>query len=67
MDAPVSGHSEELARLRQQHAEYDRQLAQLQSKPYLSHDEQIEESRLKKLKLHIKDRLNGAPQTVHAA
>jgi hypothetical protein len=65
MEATVSGHSEELARLRQQHAEYDRQLAQLQSKPYLSHDEEAEERRLKKLKLQIKDQLKGVG--MHAA
>jgi hypothetical protein len=30
----------------------------LPAKPYLSPDEELEETRLKKLKLHVKDQLN---------
>jgi hypothetical protein len=44
--------------LEQQHREYDQQLAVLAGKPYLSADEELEETRLKKLKLHVKDQLN---------
>jgi len=50
--------------LQKQHSEYDRQLHTLASMPYLSPDEEIEETRLKKLKLHIKDQLQHlAPQS----
>jgi hypothetical protein len=47
-----------LAQLEQQHREYEQQLSALVSKPYLSPDEELEETRLKKLKLHVKDQLN---------
>ena len=49
--------NEELAQLEKQHREYDEQLNLLASKPYLSADEEMEETRLKKLKLHVKDQL----------
>jgi hypothetical protein len=50
--------SQELAHLEKQHREYDEQLSALAVKPYLSSDEEIEETRLKKLKLRVKDQLN---------
>ena len=59
MEASASVQPEAFRELRDQHAQLSRQLEQLQSKPYLSDDEQLEETRLKKLKLHIKDQLNG--------
>lgn len=49
---------EEVAQLEQQHRAYDEQLSALASKPFLSADEEMEETRLKKLKLHVKDQLN---------
>ena len=49
--------SSEYQRLRQEHASYAAQLEQLTSKKYLTDQEQIEEVRLKKLKLHAKDRM----------
>lgn len=51
--------SEEILRLEQQHRRYSEQLEQLIQKPYLSEDEQLEEVRLKKLKLHCKDQLTA--------
>ena len=47
--------SEELARLQAEHRSYAQRLEELIQKPYLSEDEQLEEVRLKKLKLHAKD------------
>ena len=47
--------SEELTHLHEQHHQYAQRLEQLLQKPYLSEDEQIEEVRLKKLKLQAKD------------
>jgi hypothetical protein len=47
--------SEELARLQAEHRRYAQRLEELIQKPYLSEDEQLEEVRLKKLKLHAKD------------
>ena len=47
--------SEEIHRLQSEHRRYAQRLEDLVQKPYLSVDEQLEEVRLKKLKLHAKD------------
>ena len=47
--------SEEIGRLQAEHRRYAQRLEELVQKPYLSEDEQLEEVRLKKLKLHAKD------------
>jgi len=49
--------SEEYRRLREEHARYSAQLEQLTSKAYLTEQEQLEEVRLKKLKLRVKDQM----------
>jgi hypothetical protein len=48
---------DEIRRLEQEHRHYSEKLEALMQKPYLSEDEQIEEVRLKKLKLRIKDEI----------
>ena len=45
----------EIERLHAEHRRYAQRLEELLQKPYLSEDEQLEEIRLKKLKLHAKD------------
>ena len=59
MDLEANGqpNSEEIRRLEEQHRHYSEKLEALLQKPWLSEDEQLEEVRLKKLKLHIKDQL----------
>ncbi|HEX4321613.1 MAG TPA: YdcH family protein [Acidobacteriaceae bacterium] len=47
--------SAEIQRLLTEHQRYSLRLSELTTKPYLSDDEQLEEVRLKKLKLHAKD------------
>jgi hypothetical protein len=47
--------SAEINRLQVEHRHYAQRLEELLDKPYLSTEEQIEEVRLKKLKLHAKD------------
>ena len=47
--------SEEIHRLQAEHHRYAQRLEELVEKPYLSEDEQLEQVRLKKLKLHAKD------------
>jgi hypothetical protein len=47
--------SAEIDRLQSEHHRYAQRLEELLQKPYLSSDEQLEEVRLKKLKLHAKD------------
>ena len=51
----ISALSEELDRLHAEHRRYAQRLEELLQKPYLSEDEQLEEVRIKKLKLHAKD------------
>jgi hypothetical protein len=55
MDEIQDSLSEELSRLHSEHHRYAQRLDELIQKPYLSDDEQLEEIRLKKLKLHAKD------------
>ena len=49
--------NETFRNLMNQHHEYDLLVEQLESKPALSADEEIEEHRLKKLKLQLKDQM----------
>jgi uncharacterized protein len=52
----------EYKRLSEEHARYAAQLDQLTSKHYLNEQEQIEEIRLKKLKLRVKDEMERLVQ-----
>ncbi len=45
----------ELERLMAEHRRYAQRLEELMSKPYQTAEEQMEEVRMKKLKLHTKD------------
>ncbi|MGA3159965.1 MAG: hypothetical protein ABSC77_02025 [Terracidiphilus sp.] len=47
--------SAEIDRLHAEHRRYAQRLEELVQKPYLTAEEQIEEVKLKKLKLHAKD------------
>ena len=51
--------NEDFRRLASQHSEYHSKLEALEAKSHLSSEEEVEEHRLKKLKLHIKDQMNA--------
>jgi uncharacterized protein YdcH (DUF465 family) len=57
MKAHLMQTNESFRHLMDQHHEYDVLVARLESKPALSAEEEIEEHRLKKLKLQIKDQM----------
>ena len=59
--------SPEFQRLREEHARYAAQLEQLTSKPFLTEQEQVEEVRLKKLKLRAKDQMEMLVQRARVA
>jgi uncharacterized protein len=50
---------EDFRHLAEQHAQYHTQLEALEAKPHLTPEEELEEHRLKKLKLRLKDQMNG--------
>jgi len=59
LEADIKAHlmqtSEEFRNLAQQHQEYKHKVEELEAKSFLTEQEEVEEHRLKKLKLHLKD------------
>jgi uncharacterized protein YdcH (DUF465 family) len=51
--------NEDFRKLAEQHSEYARKLDALEAQSHLTDQEQIEETRLKKLKLHSKDQMEA--------
>ena len=47
----------EYQRLHSEHTRYAVELERLESKPFLTEEEKVDEIRLKKLKLHLKDQM----------
>jgi uncharacterized protein len=59
LKAHLMATSEEFRALAAQHSELHQQLEQLESKSHLNEQEQMEEVRLKKQKLRLKDQMNA--------
>lgn len=51
--------SDQFRTLADQHQTYKKLVAELENKPFLTEEEEAEEMRLKKLKLHLKDQMES--------
>ncbi|MGB9233514.1 MAG: DUF465 domain-containing protein [Terriglobales bacterium] len=58
---------EEFQRLVQEHSQYSQRLESLTQKHYLTEDEKVEEVRLKKLKLRLKDQMQDLERQAQRA
>jgi uncharacterized protein YdcH (DUF465 family) len=57
LKAHLMATDETYRQLAQQHAEYAHQIEAIEAKSHLTEEDEVEEHRLKKLKLHIKDQM----------
>lgn len=57
LKAHLAATDEEFRQLASQHSDYKRRVAEIEANPHPSDDEVLEEARLKKLKLQLKDRM----------
>lgn len=58
LKAHLMATSDEFRQLVAQHTEYKRQIEAIEALPHVTPEAEIEEHRLKKLKLHIKDQIS---------
>ena len=67
LKAHLMATSEEFRQLVAQHAEYDRLLDAIEAKPHVTAEDEVEEHRIKKLKLRVKDQMNEVMARYKAA
>lgn len=48
----------EFRALAEKHAEYERLIAQIEAKTHVTPEDELEEHRIKKIKLHLKDQMH---------
>jgi len=59
LKAHLMSTNEDFRKLAEQHSDYARKLDALEAQPHLTDQEQLEETRLKKLKLRLKDQMEA--------
>jgi uncharacterized protein len=59
LKAHLMATSEEYRQLSDQHAEFKKQLDEIEAKAHVTPEDEVEEHRIKKLKLHVKDQMNA--------
>jgi len=59
LKAHLMATNEEFCKLANQHSDFAQKLDVLESLPHLTEEEQLEETRLKKLKLRLKDQMEA--------
>jgi len=50
--------NEEFRALAEKHSQYEQQISEIEAKSHLTPEDEIEEHKLKKLKLHLKDQMH---------
>jgi len=58
LKAHLLASNEEYRALAEQHAQLKRQIQEIESKPHVTEADEIEEQRIKKLKLRVKDQMS---------
>ena len=56
--AHLASTNEQFRSLSEQHAQLKQQIEEIEGKPHVTEADELEEQRLKKLKLHVKDQMN---------
>lgn len=59
LKAHLMATDENFRRLAEQHAEYKKKIEIIEAKAHLTSEDEVEEQRLKKLKLRLKDQMTG--------
>jgi uncharacterized protein YdcH (DUF465 family) len=59
--------NEQFRQLSEQHAQLKHQIEEIEAKPHVTGEDELEEQRLKKLKLHVKDEMNEILATARHA
>jgi uncharacterized protein len=62
LKAHLMATDEEFRRLAEEHADYEKQIQAIEAKPHVTGQDEIEEHRLKKLKLRLKDQMTEIMQ-----